>query len=192
MHDVWRTQCWEHRDFGELLMMIIINAFNWWSFSDAVGKLMQAQFASGQNVNPQEHFFAHLCHELFSNPFLTPADKDSGVADEEAAGNQPAAAATPGFGSRRGSTQGTTSPRSPPTGDRVPVTTVGQSEISGASVAETMQHKCLPQPLSKGVQAKCGVPGCSSETVCKGKTIHDPFKTSVKCGRCHLKFNGKE
>ncbi|KAK3245409.1 hypothetical protein CYMTET_15969 [Cymbomonas tetramitiformis] len=122
MHDVWRTQSWEHRDFGEMFMCILINALNWWKFADTVGKALQASFIAGKKVNPQEHFFAHLCHELFNNPFLTPQDKilQADAEEEE---------------------------------DFVEVTPVTQ---------------------------------------CKGQEIRGPFKTSVKCGRCHLKLVEKE
>ncbi|KAK3240301.1 hypothetical protein CYMTET_37128 [Cymbomonas tetramitiformis] len=165
-----------------MLMIILVNALNCWKFFDVAGKAMQAAYLAGKKVQPQQHFFSKLCNELFNNPYLKSGEKQCSQGEGCAPANtSPSTAGTPSQG-RNSNVGSAPTPRN----IHVPVNTAGQSNISGASVSEIMQHHCTPQPLPKGVQAKCGVPGCKSVTVTKGQVTEAPFKTSVKCGRCHL------
>ncbi|KAK3244644.1 hypothetical protein CYMTET_45752 [Cymbomonas tetramitiformis] len=192
MRDIWRTQSWEHRDFGELFMMIIVNAENAWKYFDPLGIELKESFLNGQKVNPRVHFLTYLCYDLFHNPFLTESDK---ITDISAADSTPQSRdifEMPGTSAPR--------PACPVVGEvpsnvHVPVTVEGQNELSVTSVADFMSHHCVPQPLPSGTQERCGVPDCEDGVLNKktGKTSTRGFKTSVKCGRCHLKGpSGKE
>ncbi|KAK3263278.1 hypothetical protein CYMTET_27909 [Cymbomonas tetramitiformis] len=179
MHDVWRTQSWEHRDFGELLMIIIVNAENAWKFFDLVGKQITADFQAGQHVNPRRQFLHNLCAELLDNCWLTASDTfvSSEIIPDEAPATSVSGRSS--HGSRHSESQ--------PSKEHVPVTVDGQASMESATVAMLLQKVCIPQPLPKGVQGKCGVPTCATLLKSKdGEHYYRPYKTAVKCGRCHL------
>ncbi|KAK3256654.1 hypothetical protein CYMTET_34218 [Cymbomonas tetramitiformis] len=48
IHDVWRTQAWEHRDFGELLAVINVNGESSWTKWDPAGRQALAADQSGR------------------------------------------------------------------------------------------------------------------------------------------------
>ncbi|KAK3235588.1 hypothetical protein CYMTET_54211, partial [Cymbomonas tetramitiformis] len=179
MHDVWRTQSWERRDFGELLMIIIVNAENAWKFFDLVGKQITADFQAGQQVNPRRQFLHNLCAELLDNCWLTASDTfvSSEIIPDEAPATNVSGKSS--HGSRHSESQ--------PSKEHVPVTVDGQASMESATVATLLQKVCIPQPLPKGVQGKCGVPTCATLLKSKdGEHYYRPYKTAVKCGRCHL------
>ncbi|KAK3275481.1 hypothetical protein CYMTET_16388 [Cymbomonas tetramitiformis] len=190
MHDIWRTQSWEHRDFGELLTIIIVNAENAWKFFDAVGKEVMSLFRSDSKVNPRREFLHNLCYELIHNPYLTEADRlpsSEFVSGELASiGQDSGDGNTTGRGST-GSGSGVNEGNQP-SKEHVPVTVEGHTSLESTSVASLLHKYCVPQPLPQGVQAKCGVPACYSLlTSKKGVQYYAPYKTAVKCGKCHLK-----
>ncbi|KAK3256489.1 hypothetical protein CYMTET_34379 [Cymbomonas tetramitiformis] len=186
MHDVWRTQSWEHRDFGEMFMIILVNAENAWKFFDSVGKVLLQQFKAGKQVNPRRDFLQNLCSELFHNPFLTADDVQCGEEFVSAEG----ATITQHSGQAEGRTSsgsGTGSCEIVPSKEHVPVTTEGQANIDATTVSSLLSAFCVPQPLPQGVQERCGVPTCSHVVMKKGETTFKAYKTSTKCGRCHMK-----
>ncbi|KAK3284892.1 hypothetical protein CYMTET_7479 [Cymbomonas tetramitiformis] len=186
MHDVWRTQSWEHRDFGELLMVILVNAENAWKYFDTVGKEFMCLFRADKKVNPRRQFLHNLCYELITNPMLNESDRDNNtfVLGEDADIREDSGGTT----TTRGSGNFAGCELRARSKEHVPVTTVGQVSIESHTVASLLQAHCIPQPLPQGAQGKCGVPSCATLLTSKtGEQYYRAFKTSVKCGRCHLK-----
>mmetsp|Transcript_4278 Transcript_4278/g.7273 ORF Transcript_4278/g.7273 Transcript_4278/m.7273 type:complete len:627 (+) Transcript_4278:3056-4936(+) len=69
MYDVWRTIKWELRDFGETIMMILVNAENAWKYFDDRGKRLWAEQKSGTKTDAHREFLRNLTAELFHNPY---------------------------------------------------------------------------------------------------------------------------
>ena len=77
IYDVWRTQSWVHRDFGELLGVMSVNGENSWTYFDTEGAAVLDRQRSGNRENAHSEFLHGLTSECFDNPFLAKADESA-------------------------------------------------------------------------------------------------------------------
>ncbi|KAK3252459.1 hypothetical protein CYMTET_38242 [Cymbomonas tetramitiformis] len=135
IHDVWRTQAWEKRDFGELLGVMCVNGENAWTRFDIDGKATLAHQHAGRKVSAHSEFLHGLTGDCFNNPFLPKSVESCGVEGLLALNSAPAKSTR--YRHR-------------------------QSSVSSSVVSANTVCRQVPVSLEKTVYQRCTAPGCEA------------------------------
>lgn len=160
MYDVWNTNSWPWRDFGESLTMASVNAENAWKFFDLEGRKARDDQLAGKKVNVHRDFLKRLTAELLNNPYLQEEDRLARPAQTNTTRATPADV---GGSSVGGNSVG---------GSRTPNASAGKSYHS-------ISDFCMPALLEQ--QARCSSPTCPG----RNTKLKLSYKTKVCCSTCH-------
>ncbi|KAK3250861.1 hypothetical protein CYMTET_39784 [Cymbomonas tetramitiformis] len=171
IHDVWRTQAWEHRDFGELLAVMNVNGESSWTKWDSAGRQALADQQSGRKVSARTMWMHGVTQELFRNPYLL---QEIVAAEQESDARALLSLATGG----NNATAQAVSPE---------LSRYRKRTTSSAALSEqlsTLKTLCKQVPIPRDAQGKpvherCSAPGCKAPD---GRS----FRTMYKCEACHM------